>query len=453
MGSRGDNIQAGPQGRWAAARVPLLLVLGGGSTLLYLQGFTLFTYLWVFFPLFALYGLAAVVIFRQPASSACLVLIIGFAVVFRLLVLDSPPVLSSDLYRYVWDGRVQRAGINPYLYAPESETLAGLRDPVIHAQINRPELRTIYPPVAQMLFALITAVAPDSVRGMKAFMVLFDLATIGVLVRLLSTQGHDPARVVLYAWSPLVVFEFAGSGHADALMLPFLLLAVQARLAARPGWAGVLLGLATLIKFYPAVLLPALYERRVWRLPLGFGAVLVLAYLPYVIGAGTRVLGYLPEYFGPWEDFNGGLRYFLTLALAPYTDAARGLALGLCAVLFLLVALRVMHRDTPAQTLQRASTMISAFLLLVPTTFHPWYMIWLLPCLCFSPSWGWLYMSGAVSLSYIAYMQEYLALPFGVQVLEFLPLYVLLLAQSMRRHRYPRRRPQPGCVTAEEIAS
>ena len=418
-----------------AARVLLLLAVGSVSTLLYLQPFTIATYLRVFFPLFGLYMLAVVGIFwKRPGSSSCLMLLIGFAVVFRLIVLFSPLVLSSDLYRYVWDGRVQRAGINPYRYPPEAEAIAALRDTAFYPQIIRPVLPTIYPPAAQMLFALITMVVPDSIRGMKAFMVLADLITMGVLIRLLQTHGSDPERVVLYAWSPLVVFEFAGSGHVDALMLPFLLLALQARLAARPGLAGVWLGLATLIKLYPAVLFPALYSRQDRRFPFGFGATLVLGYLPYVAGAGTGVLGYLPGYFGPWEDFNGGLRYFLTLALASMTASARSIALGLCAFLLLLVALFVIHRDQRDHYMQRASYMISAYLLLVPTTFHPWYVIWLLPCLCFYPSWGWLYLSGALALSYLAYLQSYPIVPIGFHLLEFLPLYVLLLAQGVRQH-------------------
>jgi alpha-1,6-mannosyltransferase len=419
---------------WTSARIFLLLAVGGVSTLFYLQDFTIATYLRVFFPLFGLYGLAVVVMFwKRPGSSSCLVLIVGFAVVFRLIALFAPLVLSGDLYRYVWDGRVQRAGVNPYRYPPEAEALAALRDTAIYPQIIRPVLTTIYPPAAQMFFALITTIVPDSIRGMKAFMVLFDLVTIGVLIRLLKTNGSDPERVVLYAWSPLVVFEFAGSGHVDALMLPFLLLALQARLAARPGSAGVLLGLATLIKLYPAVLFPALYSRRERRFPLGFGAALVLGYLPYVAGAGTRVLGYLPGYLGPWEDFNGGLRYFLTLALSPLTTAARSIALGLCAILLLVVALVVVRRDMTDGYIQRVSYMISAYLLLVPTTFHPWYIIWLLPCLCFSPSWGWLYLSGAIVLSYLAYIQSYPIVPIGIHFLEFLPLYVLLLAQGVRQ--------------------
>src|SRR5215467_11458449 len=216
---------------WRPSRTLLLVVIGGVSTILYRQDFTIATYPWVFLPLFGLYGCAVgVVFFKKPSGSTTsgLAIMLGFAVLFRCIVLFSPLLLSSDLYRYVCDGRVQRAGINPYRYAPEDDALVPLRDTTIYPRINRPELHTIYPPAAQMLFALITTVVPDSVSGMKAVMVLFDLATLGVLMRLLKRHGSDPERLALYAWSPLVVFEFAGSGHVDALMLPFLLLALQA---------------------------------------------------------------------------------------------------------------------------------------------------------------------------------------------------------------------------------
>jgi hypothetical protein len=414
----------------------LLLIIGSLSTLLYGQHFTIATYLWLFVPLLGLYGAALTLVFSKspPASGSCLAIVIGFAVAFRVLLLFSPLVLSSDLYRYVWDGRVQRAGINPYRYAPKADALLMLRDTAIYPQIHRPELITIYPPGAQMLFTLITTVVPDSVRGMKATMVLGDLATLGLLVCLLRSHSSNPERVLLYAWSPLVVFEFAGSGHVDALMLPFLLLALQARRVARPGLAGMLLGLATLVKLYPAVLLPALYRRRERRLLVGFGVVLVLGYLPYAAGAGTQVVGYLPQYFGPWEDFNGGLRYFLILALAPLTGSARSMALGFCATLLLLVAVAVQRCGT--HYIGRAYRMISAYLLLVPTTLHPWYLIWILPCLCFYPVWGWLYLSGAVGLSYLAYTQAYPGVPMGLHLLEFLPFYGLLVAQVLwRRYR------------------
>jgi hypothetical protein len=425
----------------ALARPLFLLALGSVSILFYLQGYTLATYLWVFVPLYGLYSGALIVVFRKSllASPTCLAIIVGFAVLFRGLVLTSPPVLSSDLYRYVWDGRVQRAGINPYRYPPDAEALVTLRDSEIYPQINRPGLTTIYPPVAQMLFALITTIVPESIGGMKAAIVLFDLLTLTLLLRLLKTTGNNPERVVLYAWSPLVIFECAGSGHVDALMIPFLLLALQARLAQRPGICGVMLGLATLIKLYPAVVFPAFHTRREWRFPLAFGLTLMAGYAPYVLGVGSDVLGYLPDYFGQWEDFNGGIRYGLTVVLMPLTSAARSLALGICAAVLFGIAWQLSRQPHRGEWVQRAASIIAAYLLLIPTTFHPWYVLWLLPFLCVSPAWGWLYLSGTISLSYVAYTQNYPIVPLSIHLLELVPCYLLLLAQMVWQR-------QPGQV-------
>ena len=208
--------------------VVALACIGGVSTLLYMQRFTMASYLYVFFALFGLYLLAVLVIFRKRDHHACLVLIGGFAILFRLIQVVAPPTLSSDLYRYIWDGRVQHAGINPYRYPPADEALAALRDEAIFPNINRPQAPTIYPPAAQMLFALMYGAWPDSISGTKVFMLLGDLMTMLLLVRLLRQRNVDADRILVYAWSPLVVVELAGSGHLDALMLPFLLGALLA---------------------------------------------------------------------------------------------------------------------------------------------------------------------------------------------------------------------------------
>ncbi len=357
----------------------------------------------------------------------------GFALLFRLALLPSPLVLSSDLYRYIWDGRVQTAGINPYLYPPSAPELAFLRDEEISPFINRPHAPTIYPPGAQILFAVTYTLFPDSITGVKAVMILFDLATILLVLRLLKRTGVNAEGVLVYAWSPLVIFELAGSGHAEALMLPFLLLALLARIEGRPLLAGAALGIATLIKLYPAVVFPALSKRRDRLFPFAFGATILLGYLPYLSGAGGKVVGFLPDYFGPAEDFNVGLRSLLTGALAPFTGSPRLIAMLLLTTLLIAVAISLGRHEK--SVLWRGYLITSAYLLLLPTSLHPWYLIWLLPFLCLYPSWGWVYFSGAISLSYLKYVQEPQVLPLWIWLVEFLPLYLLLSVEVVRYRR------------------
>src|SRR6266436_432515 len=152
----------------------------------------------------AIYLLAARIMFRTTSSRATLLLVIVFSVLFRLSVLFSPPYLSGDIYRYVWDGRVQSAGINPYRHIPAAPELAHLRDDAIYPKINRREYaRTIYPPVAETLFFLTTRIS-ESVTWMKLTMIGFELITIWTIAQLLVSFGMPREQILVYAWHPLV---------------------------------------------------------------------------------------------------------------------------------------------------------------------------------------------------------------------------------------------------------
>ncbi|MFQ5961296.1 MAG: glycosyltransferase family 87 protein [Candidatus Methylomirabilales bacterium] len=443
---------------WRSRSFLLLVGVGIASALLYVLNFgitplvqhlgligphggALAAYPILFFLLFALYLLAVAVIFRKRPGPNFVGLILGFALLFRVALLFSPPVLSSDVYRYAWDGRVQTAGINPYVYAPSAQELAPLRDEEIFPHINRRDVPTIYPPGAQMLLAFSAVIFPDSVTGLKLMMILFDIGTILLILRVLKKTGIRSDRVLLYAWSPLVIFEVAGSGHLEAVMLPFVLLALLARMDEKPLLAGTALAVATLIKLYPAVLFPALYKRRDRMFPLAFGVTILLGYLPYLYGAGDRVLGFLPAYFGPWEDFNVGFRDFATSALATFTASPRPIAMLLLTALLSAVAVYILRQREDEAFLWHGYLMVSAYLLLLPTSFHPWYLIWILPFLCLYPSWGWLYLSGAIALSYLKYAQGSPVVPLGIRLVEFIPLYVLLGIEAVRHRRL---HPGPG---------
>jgi hypothetical protein len=392
-------------------------------------------YPFLYLTLFALYGIAAAAVFRKRHGESYLGLIVGLAVLFRAALLLASLVLSDDLYRYIWDGRVQRAGINPYLYPPSAPELAALRDEHVYPRINRPEAPTIYPPGAQMLFVAIATLFPDSITGMKGIMILFDLGTMILIIRLLKKKDIDPDRVLLYAWSPLVIFELAGSGHLEALMLPFVLLALLAGIEGKSFLAGTALGTATLIKLYPAALLPALHRRGDRVFPLVVAATIFVGYLPYVTGAGGKVLGFLPGYFATEEDFNVGLRDVLAFALGPFTASARPVAILLVTALLASVALFLARRGQDGDVLWRGYLMVTAYLLLLPTSLHPWYVIWILPFLCFFPTWGWLYLTGAIALSYVKYLHEPELLPLGIRLVEFVPLVALLIVETLWHRR------------------
>src|SRR5258708_1038582 len=155
---------------------------------------------------------------KKFPRTALLIILIGGALFRLILVPLDPPRLSTDIYRYIWDGRVQGAGINPYLHLPVDSQLAGLRDDSIYPNINRKEYaHTIYPPVAQFFFFIVTRMT-QSIPGFKGVLVLIDLLTVGLVAATLRAIGQPAERVIVYPWHPLPIFEFPVSGHIDPLM-------------------------------------------------------------------------------------------------------------------------------------------------------------------------------------------------------------------------------------------
>jgi hypothetical protein len=346
--------------------------------------------------------LAVWLVFRRRAfpGKTLWIIFIG-AGLFRIWFLPlDPPRLSTDIYRYIWDGRVQGSGINPYLYLPVDPRLAGLRDNAIYPHINRKEYaHTIYPPVAQVFFFAASRVT-QSVVGFKTIFIVIDLITIGLIAATLRAVGQPPERVIVYAWHPLPIFEFGGSGHIDALMICFIAVALWARVRGKFGLAGFALAAATLVKLVPIVLLPAFYKRWDRKLPITFAATLLLCYLPYLLGAGARVLGFLPQY-AQEEGLQNGARYYLLLLIDYILEwcgvvhemppaVFNGLALALLA----LLALWALFRQAPLgkeNDENKGRWISSAFVLafvftVLLSSYYPWYYSWLAVFLCFVPN-------------------------------------------------------------------
>jgi hypothetical protein len=389
----------------------------------------------IFGVLFVLYVAAMRVAFG-PAGRArgALALVLGFGLLFRLLMLPTPIYLSSDVYRYLWDGRVQLAGVNPYRHPPSAPALTDLRDGETHPHINRPWAPTVYPPAAQWLFALSAAVAPNSLTVWRLLLVGLDALAIILLVRLLRRLGAPDTAVLAYAWSPLVIFEGVQAGHVDVAVIPLVLLALGWRQDGLSVRAGIALGLATLVKLYPAVLVLAWWRRGDVRFPVAVAGTIALGYVPYAASLGLGALGFLPEYFASHEDHNIGLRALMTFPFGLTGETPRAVAMAalFATMLAALVTIARTRGAEPEGTWKAAALAAGAYLLLVPTSMHPWYVMWMVPFLAITPSPAWLYFSGAVTLSYLKYVVEPAPFPWWAWVAEYVPLYALLGVTASR---------------------
>ncbi len=247
-------------------------------------------------------------------------IIFSGALIFRIMLLPLPPGLSRDSWRYLWDARVLLHGYSPYVYAPWDKALLPLRDNLLLPNSRFRNVPTIYPPGAQAIFVLSYLLAPSNLYFLKGIFLSFDMVTCLALVLLLKRKALDQRRVILYAWCPLPIVEFAIQGHGDVITLTFTLLAVlsASNISVRGRiLTGFLIGFATLTKIYPilllAVVLPVLpggesgendggmvllrkITRRSAPLLITCFATILLGYLPYLILGHGQAFGYFATY-------------------------------------------------------------------------------------------------------------------------------------------------------------
>jgi alpha-1,6-mannosyltransferase len=369
-------------------QLPLVLIV---VLLLALEGAALLTqpeHRAVFFVL-ALCGqgaayLLAVMVWRRDPARIGLVAVFIVAALLRLGPLLAPVTWSNDINRYVWDGRVQNAGINPYCCLPVDERLAALRDGTVWANINRADTApTIYPPVAQMVFALAIRLR-DSIFAMKIVLLAAEALGIWAMIRLLCRMERPPSQVLLYAWHPLPAWEIAGSGHVDALVVAFVPLALLAAVAGRRGWAGVALGAAVLSKFIPVILAPAIWRPRRgdsdWRFPLAGILTVVGLYLPY-LGVGARVLGYLPGYTQEERltpGSGGGFWLVEAFQTVAGLTMSGGVYLAGSGLVMLGLGVAALCRPPGNEAMMRWSAVLAAAFVTLLSPHYAWYFVWVL---------------------------------------------------------------------------
>lgn len=412
----------------SAFSVISLILLGFASIAFYLQIFLLGDlrqripeFLICYFVVFTIYLWAA---FRTRSCPSRLYTILGFALLFRLILFFSEPCLSDDIHRYLWEGYLQSKGVNPFKFAPQAPQLVPLRNDV-WVRVNNKDASAIYPPLLQAVHAAAFMIFRTA-WGFKLLFLLAESALIWVLLLLLKFYGRDSGNIVFYAWNPLVIVEIAGSGHHDACVVVLLLAAALFVLTAHQGKAVLALAGSILCKLYPVTSLPFFFKRIGWRHSVWLPLILVAGYLPYA-SAGSRLFSALLYYREKWR-FNGFLFMQLSEQLKDERQAEQlmllvvGVVIGACLYLGL-------------DLLEQLYWATGAVLLCAPTLF-PWYLIWMVPFLCFFPNPAWLLLTALSPLSYYVLI-EWWTLGLWRQSdlflkLQYLPFYGLLIWNFLR---------------------
>jgi len=299
------------------------------------------------------------------------VLVIGLVLsgVWHVLFLLKPPGPDDDIHRYVWDGRVQRLGYNPYLIVPNDPSLASLHTSETRT-LNHPDLPSPYPPGAQLFFRAVTAIH-ESTFALKAAFVICDFVVVLVLLDLLRRTRHGEHWVLAFAWHPLLAIEVAGSGHIDIVGVLLLLVSAAALARRWRAIAAVAFGLAIAVKLLPIVLLP-LYWKRVRMRDGALAAVVFgLLYVPF-LNHGRIPFGSLGTYV---QSFRFNAPVFATLERVTVPQVAAGLA-----VLAGFITAIWLRRKSTEWSSDSFAWPMAASLICAPVV-YPWYLLWLLPFL------------------------------------------------------------------------
>jgi alpha-1,6-mannosyltransferase len=315
--------------------------------------------------LFAVRELLLTPIFPKRVVAIALVL----SAVWHVLFLLKPPGPDDDIHRYVWDGRVQRLGHNPYVLVPIDPALARLHTSETRT-LNHPDLPSPYPPGAQFFFRGVTAIH-ESVFALKAAFVLCDLAIVLILLDVLRRSGHAAHWVLAYAWNPLLATEVAGSGHVDIVGALLLLVSVAALWRKWRAIAAVAFALSVAVKFIPIVLVPLFWRRLRIRDALLAGFAFVLLYLPF-LERGRIPTGSLGTYVQSFR-FNDPVFAMLERVTNPQVAAGLALLAGLLTAIW-------MRRRSADLSSDAFAWPMAATLLFAPVV-YPWYLLWLPPFL------------------------------------------------------------------------
>ncbi|MFH5877431.1 glycosyltransferase 87 family protein [Arthrobacter sp. NA-172] len=375
---------------------------------------------------------------RVPRRVATALIAAG-ALLLGAAAMSAPPRTSNDSARYAWDGIVQKNGISPYAFAPVNEALSGHRpswlfaagtsgahgDPVcppaafateavpasgypsglpLCTAINRPQAPTIYPPAAEYYFFLVRSFLPDTVGYLPFQLAGFLLSgAVTVILMVLLRRRRLPQHLAaVWAWSPFVQLEAVNNAHVDILgtvlllAAGMLLVSGKPSVSGRPISSGIFFGAAVATKLIPAIAAPALLFRRPTKFILTAVAAFVALYVPYVLVAGTGILGFLPGYLKE-EGYSqaGGIRFGLAqiVSTGPWPMLLSLAALAAIAVV-------VYRRSSPSTVWQNQTLMIGLTLLLVSPN-YPWYALMLLPFIVLSRKWEYIMVIIALDVIYL----------------------------------------------------
>jgi len=418
-------------------------------------------YIALVIPLFGLYGIFVILSIVCPEKLRFpLGYILLSGLLFRIVLIPASPALSDDIYRYLWDGKISLAGINPYQYPPAAEELDSYRDSEIYPSIRYPEIKSVYPPVAQLIFFLNAAVG-NTPLSWKMLLLLSEILLVMVMIKLIDYFQIPRLRLGIFVLNPLLIIETYYSGHLDMIGILFLMTGIWYFYLNRKNKSVFFLCLAVLTKFLSGLIILPMFLKKFWKKSFVVLIIVIVAVLPFSMNGSIPVGGIISYINLP--VFNGGFhnlvaaglnlvgirqQVLLNLNINGYTEYFYigpdfyYRIIALFVMIFVISdQLRKLHRTSDFQGINYLQTVfvIACALLLIMPGFKPWHLIWILPLLVFIPNWSWILFTLLVQASYIPLIEftgsSTREIADHIWLLEYFPFYGLLLWEYVDRKK------------------
>ena len=397
---------------------------------------------------------------HKTSTKTNLILILAMGFIIRIILIPSNPVLSDDVFRYLWDGKVFYNGFNPFAYAPESLSLNSLKDLTIYPYVNFPEIPTVYAPFAQIIFA-ISYLLGYNIIVWKLILLVFESILVFFSYKLIDHFNMNAMRLSIYLLNPLVVIEIYASGHLDVIGVCFLIIGIYYFYKNKIGMSLLTFIISILVKYNPIIMiLPFLKRKFLLKISIIIASLIFVLFL--FTKNGTISTAGMITYVNRWE-FNGFLyKVFLFVFdflggesqkwfSFAYNGRIEDFYIGgpfyykfvaIIVLLFIIIdqlkKLKMTENFKGVNYLQPV-LFIGASMLLLSPTLYPWYLIWVIPLLIFLPNWSWLFFTMLIQLSYFV-LQGYATDGVWEESnmilwMQYLPFYGLLIFEYLDKRK------------------
>lgn len=447
-------------------------------------------FIFLFSVIFILYAWLIFQVEARNEDKGTLTVVILFSILFRVIIFTGEMIHENDIYRYLWDGKSAKYEVNPYKYAPadvfmyennheedyydtyrevtikarefsrrekyDLEVLKQLRDKNLsyYYRIGHWQVPTIYPPFAEGVFLLVSRIKEDSIALMKLVFMLFDIGVLLVITRLLHYFRMKRSLCLIYGFSPLVLKEFANSGHYDPIVIFFTMTAIWMFFQRKKLGGAVSLTIAVLTKFFALILFPFFLKKKDGLMWVVAFLLMCTFYVPYFTWGHTSVLeifkGFM-VYNENWS-YNSSIFAFIYAVMykiSPSLVSSLFWVKLVCGLIYLEVLFHLYCDDkrTDVALFKKCFFAVAALFIINPVG-DPWYFCWVIPFLCVFRYRSWLLLSGLLILSYLNFHSDYPFLDlkfFQIHILNYIiyvPFFISLIIEYnvLKRKKNPVRK-------------